>query len=212
MELVPSVALTFQKLGMQSDLAKCRFLEAMSLKELGRMEEAASGFEHLVSGEAGRVEPALCGMALVNLGDLRSELGADDAALAAYSEAAPLLAHAQRFSAVADLKLMMTGTLRRMGHLAEALDAFRTAIADFVKLDMSTRAAYARILFAEALIEAGKAREAEWEILAALPAIDAEGMAPEGFAAMALLRESVRQRKTDPVALQGLRECLQAKN
>ena len=91
LELVPSVALTFQKLGMESDLAKCRFLEAMSLKELGRLEEAAAGFGRLVSGEAGRVEPALCGMALVNLGDLQSGESAFDAALASYAQAAPLL-------------------------------------------------------------------------------------------------------------------------
>ncbi len=37
-------------------------------------------------------------------------------------------------------------------------------------------------------------------------------MVPEGFAAVGLLGESVRQRKTDPKALLELREYLQAKN
>jgi hypothetical protein len=64
---------------------------------------------------------------------------------------------------------------------------------------------------AQTLLEAGQPREAEWQILAALPTIDEEKMVPEGFAAVALLRESVRQRKTDPKALLELREYLRAK-
>jgi tetratricopeptide (TPR) repeat protein len=212
LELVPSVALTFQKLGMESDLAKCRFLEAMSLKELGRFEEAAAGFERLVSGEAGRVEPALCGMALVNLGDLQSGQSAFDAALTSYAQAAPLLEAGNRFSALADLKLMVAVTLRKTGHLAKSLDTYRNAISDYVDLEMSTRAAYVRILLAEALLEAGKAREAEWQILAAVPTIDQEKMVPEGFVAMELLRGSVQQRNADPRALLELREYLQANN
>jgi hypothetical protein len=65
---------------------------------------------------------------------------------------------------------------------------------------------------AEALLEVGRAREAEWEILAALPTIEEQKMVPEGFAAIALLRESVKQRKTDPKALLELRQYLKAKN
>jgi tetratricopeptide (TPR) repeat protein len=212
LELGPSVALTFQKLGMENDLAKCRFLEAMSLKELGRIEEAAASFERLASGEEYRVDPALCGMALVNLGNLRSEQGSFDSALTAYRQASPLLQSANRFSALADLKLMLGGTLQRTGHLAAAVETFREAVSDYVALGMETRTAYLRVVLAEALLEGGKPREAEWEILAALPTIDQEKMVPEGFAAVALLRESVRQRKTDPKALLELREHLQANN
>ena len=124
----------------------------------------------------------------------------------------PLLKSASRFSALADLKMMVGGTLKQRGHLASALEAYRDAIKDYQGLGMSTRAAYLRLVSAEVLLEVGKAREAEWEILAALPTIDQEKMVPEGFAAVALLRESVRQRKTDPKALLELREYLQAKN
>jgi hypothetical protein len=53
-------------------------------------------------------------------------------------------------------------------------------------------------------------REAEWEILAALPVIDEVKMVQEGLVAVALLRESVRRRRTDPIALQNLRAYLQA--
>ena len=107
---------------------------------------------------------------------------------------------------------MVAVTLRKTGHVAAALDAYRGAIDDYVELKMATRAAYVRILLAEALLEGGKAREAEWQILAAVPTIDAEKMVPEGFVAMELLRGSAQQRNADPRALLELREYLQARN
>ena len=151
-------------------------------------------------------------MALVNLGDLQSGQARYSAALSSYAQAAPLLEAGRRYSALADLKLMVAVTLRKTGHLAESLAAYRGAIDDYVGLEMATRAAYVRILLAEALLEGGKAREAEWQILAALPTIDQEKMVPEGFVAMDLLRASVQQRNADPRALLELREYLQARS
>jgi len=148
----------------------------------------------------------------VNLGDLRTSARHFEAALEAYRQAMPLLEDAKRLYALADLKAMVGGTLRKMGQIAAAIEAYRGAVRDFSDLGMSTRESYLRVLFAEVLLEAGKAREAEWQILAALPTIDREKLVPEGFAAVTLLRESVRQRKTDPKALLELREYLQAKN
>ena len=212
LELLPSVALTFEKLGMTADWAKCQFLEAMSLKDLGRIDEAAGKLESLALHETMAVDAALRGMALVNLGDLRSGAGLFEPALSAYREAMPLLEGAGRLYALADLKAMVGGTLRQMGQMGAALEAYRNAVKDFADLGMATREAYFRILFAELLLEAGKAREAEWEILAALPTIDQEKLVPEGFAAAALLRESVRQRKTDPNALLEVRTYLEARS
>ena len=212
LELVPSIARTFQKLGMDADLAKCRFLEAMSLKELGRIEEAASGLERLALTDDYRVEPSLRGMALLNLGNLRSEQGSLDQAFDSYKRALPLLQASNRLVALADLKLMLGGTLQRMGRFEAATSALRDSVKDCVILGATARAAYVRVVLAQVLLEAGQPREAEWELLAALPTIDEEGMVPEGFVAVALLRESVRQRRTDPNALVELREYLQAKN
>jgi tetratricopeptide (TPR) repeat protein len=210
LELLPSTALTFQRLGMATDFSKCMFLEAMSLKMLGRFEEAADLLEPLASNEA--LDFALRGTALVNLGNVYSNQGSFDRALAAYGQAKPLLESGRRLSTLADLKVMFGETLRALGRSADAMIAYREAIADHVELGMLTRAAYLRVAFAEALLEAGRAREAEWEILAALPTIDDQEMVPEGFAAVSLLRESVRQRKTDPKALLDLREYLQARD
>ncbi|HTR01885.1 MAG TPA: hypothetical protein VMN82_01720 [Thermoanaerobaculia bacterium] len=211
LELIPSVGLTFQKLGMLNDFAKCEFLHAMSLKELGRVDEAALLLERLAAGEDSRVDSALAGMALVNLGNLRSEQELFERATLAYVQAAPLLQKAKRFSALADLKLMLGGTLQRTGNLVAAIESFRESVSDHQSLGMATRAAYGRLLLAGALLDAQRPREAEWEILAALPVLDEQQMAPEGATAVALLRESVRQRKTDPRVLLELREYIQAR-
>jgi tetratricopeptide (TPR) repeat protein len=210
LELLPSTALTFERLGMRTDLAKCQFLEAMSLKVMQRFDEAAELLGRLASSAS--LDAALRGTALVNLGNVFSNQGSFERALAAYGQAKPLLESGQRLSTLADLKVMFGETLRAMGRGADALVAYREAIADHVGLGMMTRAAYLRVAFAEALLEAGRAREAEWEILAALPTIDEQKMVPEGFAAVALLRESVHHRKTDPGALIELREYLQAQS
>jgi hypothetical protein len=75
---------------------------------------------------------------------------------------------------------------------------------------MMTTVALLSLVAAETLLRLSRPREAEWEILAALPTIEEQKMVPEGFAAVALLKESVRRRKTDPNALRELREHLQA--
>lgn len=212
LELLPSVALTFEKFGMDQELSKCRFLEAVSLKDLGRDEEAMVALDLLASGREVRCEDGLRGMALVNLGDLHGKHEAFELALSKYTEALPMLQSAKRFIALADLKAMVGDTLRRMGRVEASLSAYRESVSDYCSLAIATRAAYARILLAEALVQAGRFKEAEWEVRAALPTIDQERMVPEGFAALALLQESVRLRKTDPKALLEVREYLQAKN
>lgn len=212
LELLPSVALTFRKLGMAVDLAKCQFLEAMCLKQSGRNAEAAACLDELVGNAGGMLQPGFFGLALVNLGDLRSGEGQFAKALEAYREAAAVLGDANQKFALADLKMAVGATLRAMGLIAPALSAYREAADQHAELGMVTRAAYARIVLADALLEAGKPREAEWQLMAALPTIDEQKMVPEGFAAVSLLRESVRQRKTDPKALLELRDYLQANN
>ena len=212
MEFLPSLAHEFQKAGMADDASKCHFLEAMTFKELGRAADAAARLEVLVSALEARHEAPLRGAALVNLGDIRSSQGSHELAIGLYRQAMPLLRSAKRYSALADLKAMLGETLRRTGHVAASAESYREAVKDHLALGMLTRATYLRVLLAGVLLEAGQAREAEWEILAALPTIDEEKMVPEGFAAVSLLRESVRQRKTNPLALRELREHLQTKN
>lgn len=212
LELLPSTARTFEKLGMEVDLAKCHFLEAMALKELGRTGEATEKLETLASGEGCRSDPALQGMAHLNLGDMKSAEGQFDVALRSYQSALPLLQAGKRYATLADLKGMVGETFRRMGKHGQALEAYREAVRDYSALGMVTRAAYLKVVVAETLLEIGRSAEAEFEIRGALPTIEQEKMVPEGFAAITLLNEAIRQRRTDPKALLDLREYLQAKN
>ncbi len=77
-------------------------------------------------------------------------------------------------------------------------------------LDMRSQVTYLHLVIAETLISLGRDREAEWEILAALPAIEEMKMAPEALAAVALLRDSARRRSTDAAALQQIKSHLEA--
>lgn len=210
LELLPFTALTFQQLGMKTELAKCAFLEALSLRMVGRSADAAERLEDLISDST--TDSNLKGIALINLGSVRSSQGDFQAALEAYRNARLYVDEGTATAATADLKMLFGETLRSMGRLADAVVAYREAIEDLVSLGMTTRVAYFRVALAEALLEANMPREAEWEILAALPTIDEQRMVPEGLAALSLLRESVRQRKTDPAALLELRQHLQGRN
>lgn len=209
LELLPSVALTFEKLGLYAELGKCHLLQAMSLKELGRTGEAAARLQCMLSGPEFASETSLRGTAMLSLGNIRSQEGDQEQALVAYRAAQPLLESSQRYSTLADLKGLVAEMLHQLGQIGAAIDAYRESVGDLVSLGMQTRAAYMRVVLSETLLEAGRPREAEWELLAALPTINEQQMVPEGFAAVVLLQESVRQRKTDPKALSELRQYLQ---
>lgn len=211
-ELAPMLARSFEKLSMRRERDKCVFLEGLAQKQGGDHEGALQTFQSLQDGSLADRDLGLVGMALVNLADIHAAAGRDEAASYSYGDALGLLKRANRPAAVAHLKGVMGESFRRQGRLQAGADAFRSAIDDYEILGMRTWVAYLRINLAQVLLEAGRPREAEWEVLAALPTIDEEKMVPEGFAAVALLRESVRQRKTDPKALFELRQYLQAKN
>ena len=211
-ELSPMLALSFAKLNMPTEQDKCIFLEGQALKESGHHDEAISRFESLTHGSARDRDPGLAGHALVNLADIHVSDGHYDLAAAAYTGALPLLKQANRPAAIAHLKVVMGETLQRQGLVAAAIESYRAAVDDYHALEMRTWEAYVRVVLAQALLTVGANREAEWQLLAALPTIDEEKMVPEGFVAFALLRESVRLRKTDLEALSNLREHLKANN
>jgi tetratricopeptide (TPR) repeat protein len=207
-ELLPSLVKSFENLGMKKELFKCRFLEAMSLKESERLSESREKLETMRRDAGLKNEPRLYALVLVNLGELVAGSGAYGEAVSLYREAMAL--NTNQPLVTAHLKAVTGDALRQQGCLAEAAVAFRAAIDDYSMAGMAALAAYVRILLSETLIALSRHREAEWEILAALPVIDEQKMVPEGFAAVSLLRESVRRRKTDPNALRDLREHLKA--
>jgi len=212
LELIPSVSTSFRKYGMDIDLAKSTLLQAMALKQCGRLGEALEILEHVQCLPAVTRDSALRARILAEVGDIHQIGGDFDQAIVPYTKAMALLENAAPSVALADLKMFVGSAYREHGHLDAALDALRSALVTYASLGMVTRVAYLRVFVADTLLALGRPREAEWEILAALPTIEEQKMVPEGLAAVALLKESVRRRKTDPNALRELREHLQARN
>lgn len=211
-ELAPLLADSFGRLSMDLERAKCVMLEGIALKQSGKHAAAIGRFESLRDKGLSDRDPGLLGLALANVAEIHVCEGRDELASKSYSEALPLLERGNRPAALAHTRAVIGETLRRQGELVAAIEAYKGAIAAYDALDMSTWVAYLQVVLAQALLEAGQYREAEWQIIAALPTIEAQRMVPEGFAAVALLRESVSRRKTDPNALFELRQYLQAKN
>lgn len=210
LEILPSLLKSFEKFGMANEAAKTRFLEAQTLKECGRRSEAFEKYSALSDQLVRGQDPGLLGQVHVEIGACHAHEGRYEEAIENYKKGLVCLSAAKRSFAIADLKMTVGETFRLKGALSSAASAFREGVVAYVDLGMSAFAAYSRLVLAETLLALGSNREAEWEILAALPTIEELKMVPEGFAAVALLQESVRQRKTDPDALRQLREHLKA--
>jgi tetratricopeptide (TPR) repeat protein len=208
LELLPSLVNSFRKFGMMAEVTKCRLLEAVALKESGRSGEAISALLGLSADEDCQRDVAVYGIVLVNLGDLQSSEGQLAEALESYRGAACVLAEAGHSYALAHLKGAIGQTLRDQGNVAAAVSAFREAAAAYDALGIGTQSAYTRILTAESLLALGRPREAEFELLAALPTIDEEKMLPDAQAALNLLRESMKQRRLNEGTLSSLRKQL----
>lgn len=211
LELLPSVCLSFRKLEMDLEFRKCQFLEAMTLRAIGRVQESFSVLRRLEESNTVRQEPSLFGQVLVHIGNHLASHGEFASATETYERALPVVLKGGRPVALGELKWAIGDAYRSQGSPGRALEAYRAAISDYKQIGFSALMTHLHLVIAETLLVLNREREAEWEILAALPIIDEQKMVPEGFAAMALLKESIRRRKTDPNALRELREHLKAK-
>ncbi len=210
LELLPSLKSSFKKLGMGIENAKAQFLEAVALRFVGREEEHFSLLRDLEQAPEVRACPSLHGQVLVHIGHHEAAVGEFETAARTYEKALPIVMKGNRPVALCELKWAIGDAYRSQGSLRRALASYRVAKSDYQELGFRAFVTQMSLLIAETLLALGRDREAEWEILSALPTIEEEKMVPEGFAAVALLRESVRRRKTDPNALRELREHLQA--
>jgi tetratricopeptide (TPR) repeat protein len=209
LELLPSLVESFNKLGMTRERAKAKFLEAITLKECDRKADSLQVLAEIRLDSAGG-DRGLLGQVLIEVGEQHGLEGRYQEALVLYQEALPLLLEGGRPMSLPHLKSVIGETLAANGQQGSAVGAFREAIHEFEQFGLKPNACRIRLILADTLLALDRAREAEWEILAALPTIEEQKMVPEGFAAVALLKESVRRRKTDPNALRELREHLQA--
>ena len=210
LELTPSLEASFTKLRMEVEAVKCRLLLAMTLKQTGESVKALGLLAGLDEKPFLAANHFLRARILSEIGDLHQFEGRLDLAMEAFQEAVSLLDHETASPVQADLQLFVGGVLQAQGRHSDACDAFRASQRTYLALGMRAQVTYLHLVIAENLISLGRDREAEWEILAALPAIEDMKMAPEGLAAVALLRDSVRRRRTDSTALQQLRTHLQA--
>jgi tetratricopeptide (TPR) repeat protein len=212
LELSPSLESSFSKLRMPLEGVKCRLLRAMTLKQTGHHSSAIDLLGALCDEGTASADPFLGARILAELGDSQQLEGRLDLAMKAFQEALSLLPEPEVSLAKADLKLYVGGVHKALGALSDATEAFRAAQRDYRILGMRALVAYTHLVVAETLLEMRREREAEWEILAALPAIDELRLVPEGFAAVALLRESISKRKPDTSALRMVRAQLQGNN
>jgi len=197
---------------MLTALAKSEMLLSDCLKCLGYVSESVPPLKRALASPALERRPILRAFVQTFLADSYSLLGdekrADDLLQAATSVSRD---HGAR-TALAYISLVEGQRARLRGDLQGALRAYGDARLIYDDLVLKTRSAYARILSAEVLLGLGKEREAEAEIAAALPAIETGQLLREGAAAISMLRESVRRRKTDRDSLRSVAHYLKSRN
>ncbi len=202
--LLPQLVDTFERLGMSEDALKTRFLIAAVLKETDRLDESADTLKEIVRLASEYKLDALLGQAYVVLTHIYGILGQTQLAVMKAREATPILQQVGNRIGLAKLHWGI-GYLQRSNHdTGGAIDSFRSAQQEFSELGMRADVAAVQLVIADLLLDASQEKQAEWEIRQALPLIDEYKLVPEGFAAMTLLRESLRRQKIDRQALRDL--------
>jgi tetratricopeptide (TPR) repeat protein len=208
LEALPHLQSCLQKLHLRTTLVQSKLIEGSALRTLGRVEESILLFENALGEEIVKKRPCLRVFLWEFLGDSFSLLGSFERATACFAKSMDILRTRESPCAVAWLKLAIGEHCRLREDLPGALASYSEAVSDYSDLRLRTWQAYAMLLRAEVLLAMRRDEEAATEILHALPLIDASEMVPEGFAAIAILRESIRRRKTDRNALRELKDYL----
>jgi tetratricopeptide (TPR) repeat protein len=202
--LAPLLIGSFTVLELPEDALKCRFLQAVALKETGRFDEAKEVFFQIASEARQLKEDRLLALAAQNLFQVHAFLGEVDEAIGQAEEAAEIFTRLDSRVHLAKVQLGVGYLLRKQHRLAESIEAFRKAQRQFAEIQMSADVAATHLVVADLLLDAGDAAQAEREIHAALPVIDDLKLMPEGIAALSLLRESLHRRQIDRHALREL--------
>lgn len=204
LELAPVWSDNSRRLGLPEEALKCRLLEALSRRETGDIAGATDVFRAIHREAETASSAKLLASAANNLAQLYRLRGEPQQALDYARQALELLRRAESQVGLVKLRWCVGDILREQGKLREAVDAYREAVRDAENVGMRGDAAAIHLVVADALLQMGQEAQAEWEVRAALPIIEEEEMVPEGFAALTLLRESLRRRKLDRQALRNL--------
>lgn len=190
------IALT-SRLGLRRDHLRSRLIEAIALRTRGVNTEAVAKLTALAADPELVAEPVLRNAALVNLADALTCEGRLGEAELTIAKAYEDLDSRSSIASRAVLEGTAAQLLRRQGRLPEAIRKFRTSAIAYSAAGMRHQESAIQISTAETLIAAGRYREAEAEILLALPVLEKFEFVAEGIAAVALLKEAARMRKAD---------------
>lgn len=203
-ELLPSLVESFQKLGMPEDALKCRFLEGLAHIEKDEPSAAVDVFNAICAEAEAMGNDQMLAQSYVNLIHAHGMLGEAKAAIEASRRAIPTLQRLNERIALAKVHWGLGVLMREGGHYAEAIDAYRKAQEEFEAIGMRADIAALNLVIADLLLEEGHNLEALREISVALPVISELKMAPEGMAALSLVRESARRQEVNRQALREL--------
>jgi hypothetical protein len=131
-------------------------------------------------------------------------MGDSSKMLEALEKAIPVLTVLNDRVGLAKVRWGIGNVLRRQGQTFAAIETFRVCRKEFESLGMVADVAAMRLVVADLLLDSGEEQEATQELLAAVPIIEDIKMVPERQAALALLRESLRQQKINRQALRDL--------
>jgi tetratricopeptide (TPR) repeat protein len=204
LELLEPLVQSFEHLGRFEDALKCRFLEGMALIETDEAAAAIRVFEEVSRRALELGIPRLVGEAHVNLIHAHGMLGEAEAAVEASRRAVPILQKLDDRIALGKVHWGLGILLRESGKLQGAIEACRAAQAEFESIGMRADIAALNLVVADLLLETGREVEAQKAVAAALPVIAELNMAPEGMAALSLLRESSRRQEINRQALREL--------
>lgn len=204
LELLPSLIESFRTLRMDEDALKARFLEGLALMETDEPSRSAEVFQEIADEAAARGNDRLLAAAYANLTHVFAMTGDSKATIAASTKAIPILRRTGDRIALAKVQWGLATLLRETGQLAASIEAYRQAQEQFEVIGMRADIAALNLVVGDLLLELGRDAEALREISAALPVISELKMAPEGMAALTLLRESARRQEINRAALREL--------
>jgi tetratricopeptide (TPR) repeat protein len=201
---IPALVAEFEIHQLDEDALKVRFLEAVVLAEMGHHVEALRMLGNLVEQAESLNNEYLLGLAFLNLAVANAFLGNEQQSLEFVNKAVPLMRRSGNGIGLAKLTWSVAILLVARRKVQAALLTFRMAEEELRKLGMTADEVAVKLQIADLLIDEGEEGVAEQEIRQALPIIEEYKLLPEGFAALSLLRESLRRQKIDRQALRDL--------
>ena len=197
----PSVIARLDGLSMVEPARWARLTMAAALKDAGRAEEAYRPLTEVLELALSAGDFMTASLSLANRSEVLDKSGRADEALRDAKEALVLAQKSSCGWAIAVAKAFIGEWYVDHGDVSTGIDAYRAAARTYESLGMVTRAAYMRILLADALLVAGQPTNAVSEVVAALPAIEAQRLSQEAVAAVMIVREALYRREVNSDSL-----------